>query len=63
MIRRGSGNIFEPRGIVPDRRVDLVCVLDLIGARERHSGLPVRFLDVLGDTDVTITGFLHRGLT
>jgi hypothetical protein len=60
---QGSGNIFEPKVIVLGLRVDLVCVLDLIAARERHSGLPVRFLDVLGDTDVTITGFLHRGLT
>jgi hypothetical protein len=57
---RGSGNIFERKGIVLGRRVDLVYVLDLTEATERHLGLvAVRFSAELGDTDVTVAGFLH----
>jgi hypothetical protein len=63
VIRRGSGNIFARRGIVLGRKADLVYALDLIEATERHWGLAVRFLDGLGDTDVAVTGFLHRWLT
>jgi hypothetical protein len=56
---RGSGNIFERKGIVLGRRVDLVYVLDLTEATERHLGLAVRFSAGLVDTDVTVAGFLH----
>jgi hypothetical protein len=60
---QGSGNIFELTEIALDQRVDPVYALDLIEATGRRWGLAIRFLDGLGDTDITVPGFLHRWLT